>query len=176
MIYNVRENTWYDTELPNNGRSAAKFVTVYQYPITAGVVEDGGFYKLWQMEFGLDEIDGTQINSIPSYFQTADISAVADQQQPKNRSLRVTYIEPDFIQSGEMTCQVTGRANARSPEVTSDEHAFPATANSPEEQVVFFKETRREMRFIFKSNVVGGNYQMGQCIAHIETSDGTLLG
>jgi hypothetical protein len=178
VIYNVRENTWYDTELPNSGRSAAKFVTVYQYPITAGVVEDGGFYKLWQMEFGLDEIDGTQINSIPSYFQTADISAVADQQQPKARSLRVTYIEPDFIQSGEMTCQVTGRANARSPEVTSDEHAFPAPQDvvTPEEQIVFFKETRREMRFIFKSNVVGGNYQMGQCIAHIETSDGTLLG
>ncbi len=177
VIYNVRENTWYDTELPNGGRSAGKFVTVYQYPITTGTQEtDAGFYKLWQMEFGVDEIDGTQINSIPSYFQTADISAVADQQQPKNRSLRVAYIEPDFIQEGEMTCQVTGRANARSPEVTSSEHAFPATAATPQEQVVFFKETRREMRFIFKSNVVGGDYQMGQCIAHIETSDGTLLG
>jgi hypothetical protein len=32
------------------------------------------------------------------------------------------------------------------------------------------------MRFIFKSNEVGGNYQMGQCIAHIEVSDGTVLG
>jgi hypothetical protein len=44
------------------------------------------------------------------------------------------------------------------------------------QHVVFFKETRREMRFIFKSNEVGGNYQMGQCIAHIEVSDGTVLG
>jgi hypothetical protein len=77
-----------------------------------------------------------------------------------------------------MTCQVTGRANARSPEVTTDEHLFPDVEHifTPEQQIVFFKETRREMRFIFKSNVVGGDYQMGQCIAHIETSDGTLLG
>jgi len=179
VIYNIRENTWYDTELPNGGLSCGKFVTVYQYPITTGIEQtDAGFYKLWQMEYGVDEIDGTAINSIPSYFQTADIAAVADQQQPKNRALRVTYIEPDFVQSGDMTAQVTGRANARSPEVTSDEHAFPDLEHvfTPEQQVLFFKETRREMRFIFKSNTVGGDYQMGQCIAHIETSDGTVLG
>ena len=179
VIYNVRENTWYDTKLPNNGRSCGDFVTVYQYPLMTGVDPSlDGTYKLWQNEFGYDELDGTQVNSIPSYFQTADITAVADQQQPKNRALRVTYIEPDFVQSGVMTCQVTGRANARSPEVTSVEHEFVALQDvvTPEQQVLFFKETRREMRFIFKSNVVGGNYQMGQCIAHIETSDGTILG
>jgi hypothetical protein len=124
----------------------------------------------------VDEVDGTKINSIPSYFQTADISFVADPQQSKNRALRCTMIEPDFIQSGDMTCQITGRANARSPEVTSEEKTFPATASTPQEQVIFFKEQRREMRFIFKSNVVGGDYQMGQCIAHIETGDGTVLG
>lgn len=176
VIYNVRENTWYDTELPNSGRSAAKFVTVYQYPITAGIDETSGFYKLWQMEYGLDEIDGTQVSSIESYFQTADISLVADPNGPKNRSLRCAMVEPDFLQNGDMTCAITGRANARSPEVTSEVKVFPDQATTPEQQVIFFKETRREMRFIFGSNVVGGNYQMGQCIAHIEASDGTVLG
>ena len=178
VVYNVRENTWYDTELPNSGRSSGKFVTVYQYPITAGIDPTDGFYKLWQMEYGLDEVDGTQINSIPSYIQTADISAVADPSNPKNRALRCTYIEPDFVQNGVMTCQITGRANARSPDVTSPEHEFVALQDieTPEQQIVFFKETRREMRFIFKSNTVGGDFQMGQCIAHIETSDGTILG
>lgn len=177
VIYNIRENTWYDTKLPNSGRSAAKFVSVYQYPITAGIDEtSAGFYKLWQMEFGLDEIDGNVINSIPSYFQTADIALVADPSQPRNRSLRCVMIEPDFIQSGDMSVQITGRANARSPEVVSDEHVFPDQAATPQEQVVFFKDIRREMRFIFKSNTVGGNYQMGQCIAHIEPADGTVLG
>ena len=178
VIYNVRENTWYDTALPNSGRSNGKFVTVYEYPITTGIDPVSGFYKLWQMEFGLDELDGTQVSSIPSYFQTADISYVADPNQPRNRSMRCLMVEPDFVQSGDMTCQITGRANARSPEVTSEEKVFPDQENTvtPEQQVIFFKEQRREMRFIFKSNVVGGNYQMGQCIAHLDVGDGTVLG
>jgi hypothetical protein len=178
VIYNIRENTWYDTELPNGGRSAGKFATVYQYPVLTGIVEQDGGYKLWQHEFGVDEIDGTVVNSIPSYFQTADISFVADQQQPRNRALRCAMIEPDFIQQKDMTVQITGRANARAPEVTTDEHIIrdPAQTDQPYQQVIFFKETRREMRFIFKSNQVGGDYQMGQCIAHIEVSDGTVLG
>jgi hypothetical protein len=87
-------------------------------------------------------------------------------------------IEPDFVQTGNMTCQISGRANARSPEVLSEEKTFPDQDGTvrPDQQVIFFKDLRREMRFIFKSNVIGGNYQMGQCIAHIEPGDGTVLG
>jgi hypothetical protein len=46
----------------------------------------------------------------------------------------------------------------------------------PYQQVSMFKQIRREMRFIFKSNEVGGDYQMGQCIAHLDPADGTVLG
>jgi len=179
VIYNIRENTWYDTELPNSGRSCGEFVTVYEYPLMTGIDQTpAGFYRLWQNEYGYDELDGVNVNAINSYFQTADISFVADASQPKNRSLRCTMVEPDFVQTGDMTCQISGRANARSPEVLSDEKTFPDQDNTitPEQQVIFFKEIRREMRFIFKSNVVGGNYQMGQCIAHIDVGDGTVLG
>ena len=35
-----------------------------------------------------------------------------------------------------------------------------------------FKEQRRELRFRFASNTVGGNYQMGQIVVHIEPADG----
>ena len=137
-----------------------------------------GQYKLWQNEFGYDELDGTQINSIESYFETADISLVADPNNPREKSLVCRMIEPDFVQTGDMTCQISGRANARSPEVLSEEKTFPDQDGTirPDQQVIFFKDLRREMRFIFKSNVVGGNYQMGQCIAHIEPGDGTVLG
>jgi len=180
VIYNLRENTWYDTQLPNSGRSCGEFVTVYEYPFMTGVDTDAvtGQYKLWQNEFGYDELDGTQINSIESYFETADISLVADPNNPREKSLVCRMIEPDFIQTGDMTCQISGRANARSPEVLSEEKTFPDQDNTirPDQQVIFFKDLRREMRFIFKSNTVGGNYQMGQCIAHIEPGDGTVLG
>jgi hypothetical protein len=37
---------------------------------------------------------------------------------------------------------------------------------------VFFKEQRRELRFKFQSNTIGGDYQMGQVIVHLQPSDG----
>jgi hypothetical protein len=51
--------------------------------------------------------------------------------------------------------------------------AEPAT---PYEQVVWFKEERRELRFKFTSNTINGNYQMGQVIAHVGEADGNMLG
>ena len=132
-------------------------------------------YSLWRHEDGVDEVVGSNINPILSYFVTADIS-VAAAEQSKNKSLRVAMIEPDFVQTGDMSVEVTGRANARAPEVTSEPQVFPDTPQTPQEQVVFFKDIRREMRFKFISNTVGGNYQMGLCLAHIEEADGTVLG
>ena len=226
VVYNVREGTWYDTELPNGGRSAGFYAQVFNSPIMAGIipvppadgsprvteqyygdpetnptlnldfttssytaesylyagfriteddnqrVTDTGYvgYKIWRHEVGSDEIDGTSINAIESYFETGDISMLLAE-RPTSAAIRVAIIEPDFVQSGDMSVQITGRINARSPEVTSEVRFFPAVANTPEEQVVFFKEQRRELRFKFVSNTVGGDYQMGEVIAHIESTD-----
>jgi len=260
VILNVRENCWYDTILPNEGRCDAQYAKIYQYPlmvgnttinsvlsvtglvggssyvsgtyyqvpllnntsaqgqnatanitVTAGVVtavtivnggsgyavgdnltcsntylggSGSGFsinvdsltgYSLWRHEDGVDEVAGQEINPILSYFVTSDIS-IAAAEQSKNKSLRIAMIEPDFVQSGDMSVEVTGRANARAPEVTTDPQVFPETPQTPQEQVVFFKDIRRQMRFKFISNTVGGNYQMGLCLAHIEEADGTVLG
>lgn len=133
-------------------------------------------YTVWEQEFGVDEVVGTNINPIQSYFVTSDVSVAASDEGGRNKSLRVAMIEPDFVQSGDMSVEVTGRANARSPEVTSEAHTFPDVATTPQEQVVFLKAIRRQMRFRFESNTVGGNYQMGMCLAHIEEADGTVLG
>ena len=84
-------------------------------------------------------------------------------------------IEPDFVQSGPMNVYITGRANARSNEVATEVKTFPETPSTPEEQVVFFKDIRREMRFVFESNSLGGDYQMGQVIAHLEPADARYL-
>lgn len=37
IIFNVRENTWYDTELPEGGRGAGAFPAVFRRPIMTGV-------------------------------------------------------------------------------------------------------------------------------------------
>jgi hypothetical protein len=173
VIYNVRENTWYDTELPNNGRSAGTFNNSFAAPILTGVEGSGGDYRVWIHEQGVDEINGPVINPIRSFFEMGDLSSVA---QGNNQYIEISRIEPDFVQSGPMTVQIVGRANARSPEVFGSVLTFPETADNPHEQIVMLKEQRRELRVRFESNAVYGNYQMGQVIGHITGGDGTVLG
>jgi hypothetical protein len=173
VIYNVRENSWYDTALPNGGRSAGQFNNSFAAPILTGVETDGSGYKVWVHEQQTDEYSGPNIRPIRSYFETGDISQTL---QGKSEYLRLTTIEPDFVQSGPMTVQVTGRANARAPEVYSTQFEFPETANMPFEQIVMLKEQRRELRVRFESNAVYGDYQMGQIIGHLSSGDKTVLG
>lgn len=173
VIYNVRENTWYDTELPNYGRSAGVYNNSFKAPILTGVVDDGDGFKVWIQEQLTDEYDGPNIRPIRSYFETADLSKLV---QGQNEYLRITTIEPDFVQRGPMTVQVTGRANARAPEVYSTIFTFPESASTPHEQIVMLKEQRRELRIRFESNAVYGDYQMGQIIGHLSTGDRTVLG
>ena len=173
VIYNVRENTWYDTELPNYGRSAGQFNNSFAAPILTGVEDSGSGYRVWVQEQLTDEYDGPNIRPIRSYFETADLSKLI---QGQNEYLRITTIEPDFVQRGPMTVQVTGRANARAPEVYSTIFTFPESASTPHEQIVMLKEQRRELRVRFESNAVYGDYQMGQIIGHLSTGDRTVLG
>ena len=203
IILNVRENTWYDTELPAGGRGAGVSPAVFRRPLLAGaqateqagatratvggdiritetgdvrVTEDAGQsrYKFWVHEFGVDEVDGTVVTPIRSFFETADVSLPVA--AGVNKATQVLLLEPDFVQTGPMTVAVHGRANARSPEVDGDPQTFEDTAATPQEQVVFIKTQRRELRFRFESNVVGGDYQMGLVLAHVQPGDGTVLG
>lgn len=254
VIYNVRENTWYDTELPQSGRSAGTFASVFRKPLMAGVdaldytasvavVAAGGSgyvvgnvltasggtggipvevtvatlsgsavatvaitnagqytavpanpvtftggsgtgatltltfvqpYNFWIHETGLDMIDGIDQQPIESYFETSEIALPVSQQ--KNSALHISMMEPDFVQSGDMTVQVLGRANARSPEVADEVKTLVETPSIPQEQVLYFKTQRREIRFRFGSNVLGGDYQMGVVLAHMRPGDGTVIG
>ena len=173
VIYNVRENTWYDTALPESGRSAGGYNNAFAAPILVDAVPTASGYRTWVHEQGVDMIDGTLAEPVQSYFETADLSPVA---QGSNEYLRISTIEPDFVQNGPMTVQVTGRANARAPEVYSSIFTFPDQASQPYEQIVMLKEQRRELRLRFESNALYGDYQMGQIIGHLETGDKTVLG
>jgi hypothetical protein len=279
VIYNVRENTWYDTALPANGRSAGTFNNSFAAPILSGAFagseatgatgtitltggSSGSFnsitvggvqimsgtvpyntslfitaedvanninsygsdpdyvatvalvganpvitltatadgsrannlivaattttitvtvtdmtggtdaFRVWIQEQGVDEIDGNLVSPIQSFFETADLSAAA---QGNNEFMRITRIEPDFVQSGAMTVQVTGRSNARAPEVYGTTFTFPETAQEPWQQIVMLKEQRRELRVRFESNEIYGDYQMGQIIGHISMGDNTVI-
>lgn len=175
IIYNVREGTWYDTVLPYDMRTAASFSQLYAAPIMTGAEQQTSGFDIWRHEIGVDSIDETTIQPIHSYFETSDISLAVLNNQ--NKKIKISYIEPDFVQTKDMTVSIVGRANARAKTVTSEAFSFPEDATEePSKQVIPIKEQRRELRVKFDSNTLGGDYQMGQILIHIEPGDGTLIG
>lgn len=174
IIYNVRENSWYDTQLLGGGRSSGYFTKVYNKPFMVDVDLTGTGYTLWQHETGVDQINGSDVQPIASYFETAELSFLVGD-QPMDKTLKVSRVEEDFVQSGDMTLTINGRANARSPIRSSETFTFPDTAaGNPQDEIVKTKSTFRLMSFKFGSNVAGGDYQFGQTLAVIEPSDGRI--
>lgn len=177
LIYNVDGKFWYDTALPTavqagGGRTDGYFAQVYSKPFMADqmlTAEPG--YSLWQHETGTDSINGSSIQPIQSFFQTANISMLIGD-DATNRALRVGLVEPDFVQSGNLTMTVQGRQNARAADVSSQVFTITPAATTPQQETQPLKEVRRLMNFRFESNVAGGNYQMGRTLAHIEPADG----
>jgi hypothetical protein len=199
IVYNVRENSWYDTPLPEGGRSAGIYAQVFRSPLLAGVtvvdlapgetriteadvireteddeerITDTGFtsYKIWRHEIGTDAIDGVSVAAIRSFFETGNISLLTSE-EPKTNALRIAMLEPDFVQTGDMSVTVVGSINAKAPVVDGEQKSFPAVAATGADEVVKFKEQRRILRLRFESNAVGGDYQMGNPIAHLEPVD-----
>jgi hypothetical protein len=139
--------------------------------VTATFNTTAGRITLWQHEIGTDEVIDQASNAIESYFQTSDLGWVQggpSQSSPvgDNYWLHLERMEPDFIQSGEMTFQVTGRTFAQAQDVTSPPYAF-----SPDTHKIDLREQRREIRLIFTSNVQGGDYQLGKVLLHANVGD-----
>ena len=139
--------------------------------VTATFSTTAGRITLWQHEIGTDQVIADASNAIESYFQTSDLGWVQggpSQSSPvgDNYWLHLERMEPDFIMSGEMTFQVTGRTFAQAQDVTSAPYAF-----SPDTNKIDLREQRREIRLIFTSNVQGGDYQMGKVLLHANVGD-----
>jgi hypothetical protein len=139
--------------------------------VTADFSTTAGRITLWQHEIGTDEVVGETANAIESYFQTSDLGWVQggpSQASPvgDNYWLHLERMEPDFIQSGEMTFQVTGRTFAQAQDVTSAPYSF-----NPDTHKIDLREQRRELRLIFTSNVAGGDYQLGKVLLHANVGD-----
>lgn len=129
-------------------------------------------YKLWAHETGLDAVDGLDTMPIRSFFETCDL--VGPLREKYGMAATVSYIIPDFVQTGEMGVTVTGRANARASEEESSLLTFAAPPVAPAEQLVDLKAERRELRMRFESNVVGGDYRQGRTIAGLRLGDARL--
>jgi hypothetical protein len=127
--------------------------------------------SMYQHEVGVNAVVGQNEFAIDSYFETSDLGWVAGGPPEatmvgENRWLRLERIEPDFIQDGDMTVVVTGRPFAQGQDVASDPYTF-----GPNIGKVDMREQRRELRLQFRSNVVGGNYQLGKLLLSAAIGD-----
>jgi len=177
VIYNVREQTWYDTALPDSddvdqGRTAAIFADVYQRPFMVDNEVTANGRTLWQHETAFDKIRTSTVSAVRSFFETHELSMLEAGQAEK--SVRVARIEPDFVQAGDMTLTVRGRANAKAPQITQTPQTFVATPTTGTDETIKLKTIQRLMSFRFESNTQGGNYELGDTYAHIEPADGRV--
>ena len=175
IIYNVRENIWYDAGFAiGANRSAGVFSEVFRYPIWAdNIANTNGSYTLWQHEIGVDQVYLTNVDAVQSYFETNSLGWVGGgpgnpQMQGDNVWIRLERIEPNFVQNGNMNVYIKGKGYADEQDVTSQLSPY---VFSPTTLKIDMKEQYREMRLRFESNTFNGNYQMGRILISADIGD-----
>ena len=169
IIYNVRENCWYDSR---HARSAGYSARVFRYPVLFGSQPNGSDrYSGFVEEFGVNAIQNNSEMAIPTYFETSDFGyptggAAGEQPAGNDFWTRLYRVEPDFKQSGPMKMWVRGREFAQSESTMSQPHEF--LPNTPK---IDLREQRRQISLRFESNVLNGDFYMGRVILHTETGD-----
>ena len=176
IIYNTRQEIWYDTPLPEGGRSAVINTSVFQYPIWAGIPRPSETnYPLWQHELGYDKIVGSRTEAIRSYFETSMISLASEgllQQgwSGKDENTLVFRLEPDFIGSGDMNVKVIARSTPQ-----GEDTSFISKNFSMETDFIDFGQyDERIWRLGFESNSQGGTYKMGHPLIHVKQGGGRI--
>lgn len=176
VIYNTRLQIWYDTPLPNGGRSAGLYAKVYAFPFMTDVDVTSTGYTLWQHETGLDKKVNAASQPIKAGYDTHEMSPITLEQGAKDKAYRVSIVEPDFLQSGDISLSVLSRANARTEQVESAPLVIteltPGVPAPVNEQIMRFSKNARLLAFRFTSNELGGDFEMGKTLVHIEETDG----
>jgi hypothetical protein len=132
---------------------------------------DGG-YILWQHEFGLNRVTNAGETAITANFTTCDISWVGgtpaqDAPQGINRRFHIRRIEPDFVQSGNMSLTIKGRKFASGPyEENSGPYFFDTDTPKIDLRVEY-----REASLQFQSDDLDGNFEMGRILITAEYGD-----
>lgn len=134
-------------------------------------VENTAQYSVWMHEFGKNKIVGDDELSISSFIETCDISYLTGGPgtvggQPTDCQTRVTKLEPDFIQNGNVVMNLMTQKTAKSPVVVSRDYVIePAT------EMITAREQGRIMRLRFSNDSLNGDYEMGKLLIDTEQGD-----
>jgi hypothetical protein len=178
IIYNVRENTWYDAgQAEGARRSAGIYPQTLPTPLwMANDPLSDGTYGLWRHETGPDKIDQTGANAIHSFIETCDISWCGQGPNQQwagiDRNVTLDSFELDFVQTMPMTLTVKGRAYAQGDMDLGTTYNFGPGTDNTERIKMSGDIERREMRLNIDSNTQGGAWQMGTPLAHFGMGSG----
>ncbi len=185
VIYNLREDEWYDTPI---SRCCGYYEQTFARPIWCDSQPDESEngYIIWQHEIGVDKNIRNVLTSIPSYIKSGSLAWVATGPDSKRNNLdRWIYLyrlELDFIQKGNIFLEIGTQEYARSEIITSStvfskmlEEPFQSVsaanfmtwgiyAFGEDDEKVDLRIQGREMTILFLSDVVGGNFEMGQVL------------
>jgi hypothetical protein len=178
LIYNKRENSWYDTEIT---RDSGVFFEDLGFMCTFGkpLQERDDFFYLWRHEVGTDQYwspvarggNVRQIDPIPSGFTTPTFSWSAfnplKQQTGVDRWVDLQRIEPDFLMdddADQMMLVVNTKEYAQSANVASNPINFTRTTGKLDMNV-----QGRHMNFTFFSNK---NFEIGYTMMLLGLGDG----
>lgn len=128
-------------------------------------------FSMYGHEKGRDQVVGEDVLAIDSFYTTMDFGMPTgglNQQamDALNRWTRITRIEPDLIQVGEMTVDVLSQEFARAPEEVAESSIF-----QPDTQRIDMRNQSRNVKLRFRSNTLGGHYEAGRTLLHIEPGD-----
>lgn len=176
VIHNYRDKIWYDTALPNGGRSSGQHTDNLVGNLMCGLLPYSSsvsgtpttYFNMWEHEQGTDEINGTIPVSVLSSFTTSaftNFNAVP----PNDLSTTVRAIQPDLIQTGDMTVTVIKQNNATHQPYLGNSATIYANPVNALDEITNLKDTAKIINLRFSSNALGGNYQMGQTMMDIVT-------
>lgn len=165
-VYNVRKTTGTDF-------STLEDINNLTVAGTGTLTAQVSLYKIFVHEKGKDAVTDEAQTAIESYFTTSDLGLPGGGPVPGNspeglnRFTRLTRIEQDFVQEGDMTLEVLSREFANGTDTVSGPYTFTETTDR-----IDVRTQNRHFRLKFTSDTLGGSYEMGRTLLHTEAGDG----
>ena len=185
VIYNVVDNTWYDTDIE---RAAGYFDNTGGNMYTVGKnlspYEGDDNSYVWQHEVGNDQVNlykevGQQTKAIPSFFTTPIISYATFNPQKQvagiDYNISIQRIEPNIVgtKKVKMTVSINTYEYPASNPVTA---TYDLTEDKEPDNIIKpainERVQGRNISFTFKSEGIGSGYQMGTTFVLAEIDDG----
>jgi hypothetical protein len=183
FVYNVRENTWYSTPLPTDGRSAAYYAQTWPYPVSSSATgltpigqSSGVNYPIYQDEIGTDFVRGSQVNAILSSITSPAMSLVGGgltlfnnaAASPTDVWTQYAFFEQDMLFGSNLQLSVLGREYPQDQDVVLDQRTITkqTSGNYYDLQV-----QARYLRWQITSNVGSGFFKFGQPLISYREGD-----